>query len=132
MRLAYTLNEAICPRNKFVLGYQGAVRIYQYVKATQVTNPSGTILGTEWGPTGARINETTGSGYETVSHRPVHGFVGSDGTLDMYLLNPSTGFRQITAADLDPDPASGSASTTRWIGWAATMASYRDIPTSTE
>ena len=114
--LAYTLNEAICPRNKFVLGYQGAVRIYQYVKATQVTNPSGTILGTEWGPTGARINETTGSGYETVSHRPVHGFVGSDGTLDMYLLNPSTGFRQITAADLDPDPASGSASTTPGLG----------------
>ena len=34
------------------------------------------------------------------------------------MLNPSTGFRQITAADLDPDPASGSASTTRldWVG----------------
>jgi prepilin-type N-terminal cleavage/methylation domain-containing protein/prepilin-type processing-associated H-X9-DG protein len=117
-RLAYTLNEALCPRNKFVLGFQGAVRIYQYVRATQVANSSGTILGTEWGPTGARINETTGSGFETVSHRPVHGFVGLDGTLDMYLLNPSTGFRQITAADLDPDPASGSTSTTRldWVG----------------
>jgi prepilin-type N-terminal cleavage/methylation domain-containing protein/prepilin-type processing-associated H-X9-DG protein len=117
-RLAYTLNEALCPRNKFVLGFQGAVRVYQYVRATQVANSSGTILGTEWGPTGARINETTGSGYETVSHRPVHGFVGLDGTLDMYLLNPSTGFRQVTAADLDPDPASGSATTTRldWVG----------------
>jgi prepilin-type N-terminal cleavage/methylation domain-containing protein/prepilin-type processing-associated H-X9-DG protein len=116
-RLAYTLNEAICPRNKFVLGFQGAVRVYQYVHTTQVTNPSGTILGTEWGPTGARINDS-GGGYETVSHRPVHGFVGLDGTLDMYSLNPSTGFRQVTAADLDPDPASGSASTTRldWVG----------------
>ncbi len=118
-RLAYTLNEALCPRNKFVLGFQGALRIYQYVRATQVANSSGTILGTEWGPTGARvINVPPDSGFQSVSHRPVHGFVGLDGTLDMYLLNPNTQFRQITAADLDPDPTSGSASTTRldWVG----------------
>jgi prepilin-type N-terminal cleavage/methylation domain-containing protein/prepilin-type processing-associated H-X9-DG protein len=116
-RLAYTLNEAICPRNKFVLGFQGAVRFYQYVHATQVTNPSGTILGTEWGQTAARLADTSG-GYELVSHRPVHGFVGLDGTLDMYLLNPTTGFRQVTAADLDPDPSSSVASSTRldWVG----------------
>ncbi len=54
-RLAYTVNEAIVPRNKFVLGFQGAVRYYQYVKANQVTHPSQTILATEWGPAGARV-----------------------------------------------------------------------------
>jgi prepilin-type N-terminal cleavage/methylation domain-containing protein/prepilin-type processing-associated H-X9-DG protein len=117
-RLAYTLNEALCPRNKFVLGFQGALRIYQYVKATQVADSSETILGTEWAATGARINESTGSGFETVSHRPVTGFIGTDGTQDMYLLSPSTAFRQVTVADLDPDPASAASSTTRldWVG----------------
>ncbi len=117
-RLAYTLNEAICPRNKFVLSFQGAVRNYQYVNQSQVSDPSETILGTEWGPAGARIGGTDGS-YETVSHRPVAGFIGTDGTQEMYLLSPNTPFRQVTAADLDPDPSSsGSVSTTRldWVG----------------
>ena len=116
-RLAYTLNEAICPRNKFVLGFQGALRTYQYVSQGQVSDPSGTILGTEWGPTGARISGSSGT-FETVSHRPVTGFIGTDGTQDMFLLSPSTPFRRVTVADLDPDPASSSDSTTRldWVG----------------
>ena len=43
-RCAYTVNEAICPRNKFVLGFQGAVRVYRYVNAGIVKNPANTIL----------------------------------------------------------------------------------------
>src|SRR4029450_10941692 len=46
-RIAYTLNEAICGRNKFVVGFQGTVRPYQYVRAGQVRNSGATILATE-------------------------------------------------------------------------------------
>jgi prepilin-type processing-associated H-X9-DG protein len=105
-RLAYTLNEAICPRNKLVIGFQNAVRTYQFVKAAQVSNSSGTILATEFGENAAQF---------------VSGFVGTDGTVDMYELAIGIGFRQVTAADLDPVPTSttyASPTSTRldWVG----------------
>jgi prepilin-type N-terminal cleavage/methylation domain-containing protein/prepilin-type processing-associated H-X9-DG protein len=117
-RVAYTLNEALSPRNKFAIGFQSAVRVYQFVHASSIPNSSGTILATEWAPNGARIGATTGSGFYVYSHRPVHGFVGLDGTLDMYQLPLNVGYRRVTAADLDPDPASASSSSTRldWVG----------------
>jgi prepilin-type N-terminal cleavage/methylation domain-containing protein/prepilin-type processing-associated H-X9-DG protein len=117
--VAYTLNEALSPRNKFVLGFQGAVRVYQFVHASSIPNSSGTILATEWAQTAARFSAGAGSSnFYCYSHRPVHGFVGLDGTLDMYLLSPSVGYRRVTAADLDPDPASATTSSTRldWVG----------------
>jgi prepilin-type N-terminal cleavage/methylation domain-containing protein/prepilin-type processing-associated H-X9-DG protein len=115
-RLAYTLNEALSPRNKFALGFQGAVRIYQLVRASSVPNSSGTILATEWAANAARI--ASGSSFYVWSHRPVHGFVGVDGTVDMYTLSPATAYRRVTAADLDPDPSSAGSSGTRldWVG----------------
>lgn len=117
-RLAYTLNEALCPRNKLVLRFQRSVRVYQFVRATQVENSSGTILATEFGPTAARIGDPVTGVIELVSHRPVHGFVGLDGTLDMYKLDPETPFRQVSATDLDADPATASESYSRldWVG----------------
>ncbi|MGD0464434.1 MAG: type II secretion system protein [Tepidisphaeraceae bacterium] len=117
-RVAYTLNEALSPRNKFALGFQGAVRIYQFIHASSIPNSSGTILATEWAQTGARIAVANSSGYYLYSHRPVHAFVGLDGTLDMFQLSPGVGYRRVTAADLDPDPASASSSVTRldWVG----------------
>ena len=116
-RLAYTLNEALSPRNKFAIGFQGAVRIYQFVHASSISNPSGTILATEWAPTGAR-EIASGSNFYVYSHRPVHGFVGLDGTLDMFQLKPGIGYRRVTAADLDPDPGTATSSVTRldWVG----------------
>jgi prepilin-type N-terminal cleavage/methylation domain-containing protein/prepilin-type processing-associated H-X9-DG protein len=118
-RVAYTLNEAVSPRNKFVLGFQGAVRVYRLVHASSVANWSGTILATEWAATGARFaGPVLTGGFYIFSHRPVHGFVGLDGTLDMYELKPGVGYRRVTAADLDPDPSSASDSGTRldWVG----------------
>jgi prepilin-type N-terminal cleavage/methylation domain-containing protein/prepilin-type processing-associated H-X9-DG protein len=117
-RVAYTLNEAICPRNKFVLGYQGAVRFYQYVKASQVTNSSGTILATEFAQNAVRFAD--GNGFNIYSHRPVFGFVASNGTVEMYTLPVGAGFRQATAADLDPDPSTiqitSSGCVLNWVG----------------
>jgi prepilin-type N-terminal cleavage/methylation domain-containing protein/prepilin-type processing-associated H-X9-DG protein len=117
--VAYTLNEALSPRNKFVLGFQSALRVYQFVHASSIPNSAGTILATEWAQTGARESAgNSGANFYVYSHRPVHGFVGLDGTLDMYLLKPGVGYRRITPADLDPDPATASSSTTRldWVG----------------
>ncbi len=120
-RLAYTVNEAICPRNKFVGGdtpFQGAVRVYRFVKATEIGNSSGTILGTEWADNWMLISTDSGGNGWVMSHRPIHGFVGSTGELDMYRLPPNTGFRRVTEADLDPDPLSEAGTATRldWVG----------------
>lgn len=118
-RMAYTLNEALSPRNKFALGFQNAVRVYQFVHASSIPHASSTILATEWAPNGAQVGAAGGTaGFYVYSHRPVHGFVGLDGTLEMYLLQPGVGYRRVTAADLDPDPASAASLTTRldWVG----------------
>jgi prepilin-type N-terminal cleavage/methylation domain-containing protein/prepilin-type processing-associated H-X9-DG protein len=117
-RMAYTLNEALSPRNKFTLGFQSAVRVYQFIRAGSVPNSSGTILATEFSNTAARFKATDPGKYYTYSHRPVHAFVGLDGTLDMFQLNPAIAYRRVTAADLDPDPSTAASSTTRldWVG----------------
>lgn len=108
-RIAYTLNEALCPRNKFVLGFQGAVRVYQFVKASQVANSSGTILCTEWIDSDRATGEDESTSGWIMSHRPIHGFVGNGSIVDMYLLSPGAGFRRATAADLDPDPVTAAS-----------------------
>ncbi len=118
-RVAYTLNEALSPRNKFAMGFQGALRVYQFIHVSSLPHPSSTILATEWAPTGARDQTTKGAAtFYVYSHRPVHGFIGLDGTLDMFLLPPGAGYRRLTAADLDPDPASAATSGNRldWVG----------------
>jgi prepilin-type processing-associated H-X9-DG protein len=86
------------------------------VRALSVPNSSGTILATEWAANAARM--ASGSSFYVWSHRPVHGFVGVDGTVDMYTLSPATAYRRVTAADLDPDPSSAGSSGTRldWVG----------------
>src|SRR3954454_19138818 len=49
-RLAYTVNEALCPRGLFRKFFRGNLRSYKFVKAGVVRNPGGTILATEiWG-----------------------------------------------------------------------------------
>jgi prepilin-type N-terminal cleavage/methylation domain-containing protein/prepilin-type processing-associated H-X9-DG protein len=118
-RLAYTVNEAIFPRNKFVLGFQGAVRVYQCVKVNQVTHQSRTILATEWGLTGARTTPTGPVGnFAVQSHDPVSGFVASNlSTRNFYSLPAGAGFRQTIASDLDPDPDSATSLTMVELNW---------------
>lgn len=123
-RCAYTLNEAICPRNKFMVGFQGAVRVYQYVNAGSIHNSSGTILGTEF-PANAQIVEGSGEvGGATVckSHRPVHGFAGLSGGYDMSQVAPSLRggptLRRVIINDMSPDPQPPGDSLCRldWVG----------------
>lgn len=95
-RLAYTVNEAICPRNKFVVGFQGALRNYQFVRAGQVTHSAQTILATEWNQSWNMVatpGDISTGDVVCRSHRPVHGFFCEDATsdgdpYDMALLSP--------------------------------------------
>jgi prepilin-type N-terminal cleavage/methylation domain-containing protein/prepilin-type processing-associated H-X9-DG protein len=112
VRLAYTVNEALCPRNKFVANFQSAQRTYQYVKANVVADPSITILATEMVDNGNMISYgDNGSGW-IMSHRPIDGFCNSS-TPDVYLLPIGAGFRPCTAADIDPEPLTETTSNSR-------------------
>ena len=124
-RCAFTLNEALCPRNKWVLGFQGAVRVYQYVNAAQLGDASHIILGTEF-PQVAKLVEDVGEVSGALvckSHRPVHGFKGLTGGLDMSLVPPDPygtrpTYTRVSASDLQPDPQPGATSASRldWVG----------------
>ena len=125
-RCAFTVNEAICPRNKFVVGFQGAKRRYQFVRAGQVKRNAETILAAEWNPSWRIVADTGRSNPDDTvckSHRPVHGFVGISGELNMELLAPDVfanrpSYRRVKNADLANDPQPGGASSSRldWIG----------------
>ena len=70
-RCAYTVNEAVCPRNRFTLGFEGALRISRYVKSAEVKMPSNTIVVTEWTNNWELLNE---DGVNTCcSYLPVNG-----------------------------------------------------------
>lgn len=94
-RNAYTANEALMPRNKWVNGFQGGTRHYQYVRFSSVKKANQVILATEYMWDARLISEAadaTGE-VEFKTHRPVHAFVGSgaaDGQLDVSLI-PSGG-----------------------------------------
>ncbi|MEO6435926.1 MAG: prepilin-type N-terminal cleavage/methylation domain-containing protein [Tepidisphaeraceae bacterium] len=125
-RCAFTINEALCPRNKFVVGFQGAARRYAFVRAGQVKNSGGTILAAEWHQNWRIVADTGRSDPNSTvckSHRPVHGFAGLSGELNMELLPPDAfggrpTYRRAKVSDLGGDPQAGSASSTRldWIG----------------
>ena len=125
-RIAYTVNEAICPRNKFVVGFQGAVRTYQFVRAGQIKRNAETVLATEWNQDWkivADAGRADPSATVCKSHRPVHGFKGTSGELNMELIPPDPfGGRptiaRVKPSDLNGDPRAGGAITSRldWVG----------------
>ena len=123
-RLAYTLNEAVCPRNKWVKDFQGNKRVYRYVRAGQIKNSSNVILGTEFPLNSAIVSDVSradGSSTVVKSHRPIHGFVGGDGNMDQLAPDPFGG--RITArgaerSDLlgDPQPGNDFSCRLNWVG----------------
>ncbi|CAN5367166.1 hypothetical protein BH09PLA1_BH09PLA1_31380 [soil metagenome] len=126
-RCAYTVNEAIMPRNKFVLGFQGdTVRPYQFVRASQVRKTAETVLATEWNPDWRIVSDSgRGDPGATVckSHRPIHGFIGLTGEQNMEKVAPDAfgrrpTYRRATVTDLTGDPQVGQQLNTRldWVG----------------
>ena len=141
--IAYTVNEAICGRNKWKAGtsFGGdpvGGRQYIFVRPAQVEATSTTILATEFSQNPALISSDSGSGTGTSvlkTHRPVHGFVAisgtpSDGDLyigsfkssapDIFKVKPTpTGTAGATVyAQIKSEQAEASASGERldWIG----------------
>jgi hypothetical protein len=126
--MAYTLNEAICGRNKFTIGFQGTVRPYQYVRAGQVKSSATTILATEFINNWQIVSDAPrGGGGSAVckSHRPVHAFKAVSGSgaaaLNMEKLAPGAAYRRVTYADLTPNaPVNYDPATTNsrldWVG----------------
>lgn len=98
-RLAYTVNEAVMPRNKFVQGFNGAPNnghTYNYVRAGQVRRSAETVLATEFYKDWRVVSELSNNGGAQPvckSHRPIHGFVGNNGGLqyDMQYVTVSSG-----------------------------------------
>jgi type II secretory pathway pseudopilin PulG len=122
-RTAYTANEALVPRNKFVIGFQGnTVRTYHYVKPDVVRRTSGTVLAAEFGENWRIVSGGANNNGELVckSHRPIHGFRGISGTLDMETMSafPIEPLLRVTSEEINPNPTPGAASNTRldWVG----------------
>jgi prepilin-type N-terminal cleavage/methylation domain-containing protein/prepilin-type processing-associated H-X9-DG protein len=96
-RLAYTVNEAIVPRNKFHRGVRDASpvnTVSRLVRAGSISKSSQTILATEFWPDWRIVsdfNDDPGQARVVKSHRPVHGF----------LLRPAVSLN-LNAAQRDP------------------------------
>jgi prepilin-type N-terminal cleavage/methylation domain-containing protein/prepilin-type processing-associated H-X9-DG protein len=129
-RLAYTANEAIMPRNKWVLGFQGAKRTYRYVKAGQIKKASETILATEFNVDWRIVSGPPRSGGGDLvckSHRSVHGFVGLGSTnpnIDQIAPDPFANrptYQKVKVNQLSGNPVAGSVnedtnSRLDWVG----------------
>ncbi len=109
-RMAYSLNEAICGRNKYVKGFQSAASTYRYVKSGQVHKSTETILATEFIFDWTVVVDKPRGGGGTVackSHRPVSGFKIANGGTGMGNVNfellpdtAATQYYRVTADDL--------------------------------
>ena len=137
-RMAYTLNEALCPRGFFVQGATAAgqtiKRPYRYVHAGSVRNSAGTILGTEiWGlqqlvKADSEVNPNQGM-FVSASHRPVSGFTSGLVLPEVLWTAPiATGARgasalsRVAVSTISPDPSTTTgtdtvpSTTLDWVG----------------
>jgi prepilin-type N-terminal cleavage/methylation domain-containing protein/prepilin-type processing-associated H-X9-DG protein len=130
-RLAYTVNEAIMPRNKFLQGtvIDGAPvqTTEHFVKAGQVRRSAEVVLATEfttnWKLVSSNSDPTANTGY-CKSHRPVVGFIGTDGTQDLPAISgPTFGrgnvavIRRLKISDTLDDPERGTNSVKSRLDW---------------
>ncbi len=125
-RMAYTANEALCPRNKFVKGFQGAKRVFRFARSERVKRTSSTIFAAEmlddWRIVSGEARNGAVSEPVSKSHRPLTGFIGTDGTIDLDQVPPDfrgiPPFRRVTAKDINPKPQPDGAIVSRldWLG----------------
>ncbi len=113
-RLAYTANEALCPRSYYIHAPSGfahpVLQPYHFVRSGKVAHSGSTILAAElWGFQYDAIAKSQIDGASQVSNtrRPVSGFI-APGTLGPdYLYTSLTGIFQPvspTVDDMTPDP----------------------------
>lgn len=79
-RMAYTANEAIMGRNKYVVNFQNNQRTYQFVRASMIRHSADTILVTEYNQDWHVVNDLPDPGSPASgnpvckSHRPVNAY----------------------------------------------------------
>ncbi len=134
-RLAYTANEAIIGRNKFVVGYgtPQAIRTYQFVQASAVQHSSSTILVTEFNQDWNVVTGPSDADGQIVckSHRPVCGYVpivleGTSGALNIDQAGYKPGQKNLLRINqnlMDPNPsaktinpANLATTSLNWVG----------------
>jgi len=132
-RQAYTANEAIMGRNKYVLGYQGCDRTYQFVRATMIRHSADTILVTEFNQDWHVVNDVSDADGSTIvckSHRAVNAYeiitdIGGAGAYKLDTVAPNGSQAQyirVNASMLTPyphlnNPALGkTVSSLDWVG----------------
>ena len=123
-RLAYTVNEAVCPRNKFsedVEGWGGGLT-NQYVRASRIRKAAETILATEFTADGRIVSAgSEGGSIDGLikSHRPVHAFRNiSTGSYDLtspLTINPNIR-TYFEFAPPPPSPPLADENRLAWIG----------------
>lgn len=93
--IAYTLNESVTGRNKYVVGFQNAFRTYHNIQLTQIDDQSGTILVTEFVDSADIVSGVAAGGTTRVckSHRPVSAW-RADGTVNGDYDKSSSGNQQ--------------------------------------
>ena len=73
-RCAFTVNEALCPRNRFIENFEGALKVSRLVKSAEVKGPHNTVLMTEWIDDWKIVTNLVDN--VSMSYMPVHGFKG--------------------------------------------------------
>ncbi|MDP9175237.1 MAG: type II secretion system GspH family protein [Planctomycetota bacterium] len=131
-RLAYTANEAIMGRNKYVAGFQGAVRTYHYVRASRIRHSASVILVTEFNHDWHVVSDVSDADQSTLvckSHRPVCAYesvvqIGSPGAYHVDLAGNLNGKNliRVNASMMTPNPNStnilpgSTVSSLDWVG----------------
>jgi prepilin-type N-terminal cleavage/methylation domain-containing protein/prepilin-type processing-associated H-X9-DG protein len=135
-RMAYTLNEALCPRNKFVLNFSNHnLRTCQWVRTSMVKHSSSTILATEFPGNWNIVSAPGDNNPSPVSkaHRPISGFIainpGGQGPWDLPSMGPAGGglgfgggatlpsYERAIWTDLQANPTVPAVNTTLdWVG----------------
>jgi len=121
-RCAYTVNEALCPRNRWVEGFDDAITVSRSVRLCVVDG--GTILAAEWNADWQRVSRPADGGAISQSHLPVNGFLGLGpmGGADRSDMNrigtphPCFGdYRRVTPGDLSCDQNVPGVSRLDWL-----------------
>jgi prepilin-type N-terminal cleavage/methylation domain-containing protein/prepilin-type processing-associated H-X9-DG protein len=149
-RLAYTVNEALCPRGLWYPDYDGRpnIRSYKFVQMGHIQHAAATILATElWGNPALEMTAAIGSGGPAVcgSRRPVSGvdstplgFYYAD-NLSYVPYNKTFTWASMSLQSLHPDPSvtdvvspgtvpSGVTCTLNWVGRNHGIKKYGTVP----
>jgi prepilin-type N-terminal cleavage/methylation domain-containing protein/prepilin-type processing-associated H-X9-DG protein len=125
-RCAYTVNEAILPRNKFNPGIRGASASaalqYKYVRTNMIRKPAEVILATEFWPDWRIVSEAGADDAPVVkSHRPVSGYQpiigqGTDLVKGVVAVPGKISHMRATTVTNPVIAANGVSNTLGWVG----------------